>query len=443
MNVDLTKLPEYLQAQRWFAGKAWPIKRVELVDTAEIPGAVLRDGPAMLAVLEVLYELGHPERYLLPVESNPRGELKDASGEAEVARALLRIIREGHRVKSGAGELVGERIPGSETLLFALSATPSVRQIATEQSNTSVVFDEKVILKLIRKLEAGVSPEHEVGRFLMTRTSFRQMPELLGALHLEGQSTTTAAVLHRFVPDAQEGWGWVLQGLRGAPTDLAGPLQEIGELGRTLAQLHLALGSVEDDPAFSPEPIRVEDLQSWSSSIVGELGVTLSMAQARFPELLDRRDALVERAKRLDTLSPEGMKIRIHGDLHLGQVLRSQGGWLVFDFEGEPARPFSQRRAKHSPLKDVAGMLRSFSYATATLQREQTQVPPQLEQRARQAFLEGYFAAMAGSPLLPASTRQRDLMLDALELEKVLYEVRYEVNNRPDWAQIPVSALNR
>lgn len=440
MNVDLMKLPEYLKAQRWFAGKAWPIKHVEIVDHAEIPGARLKDGPAVLAVLEVRYELGHPERYLLPVESRPSGEIVDASGDPDVARALLRLIREGVRTRAGVGELVGERLPGADAVLASLPATPRVKKISAEQSNTSLVFEDTVILKLIRKLESGVSPEHEVGRFLMTRTGFRRTPEMLGALHLEGQTTTTAAVLHRFMPGSKEGWAWVLESLKQTKVS-AELLPRLRELGATVGELHAALGSVTDDPAFAPEPLLVEDLQSWSSSIVGELGVTTNLAHARYPQLLERREQLVERARRLDSLPADGKKIRIHGDLHLGQVLMTPQGWMVFDFEGEPARPFSQRRAKHTPLKDVAGMLRSFSYAVETVRREGTRLPPELGPAIRKAFLDGYFQVAGRSGLLPTQEAHRDELLAAMELEKVLYEVRYEINNRPDWADIPISAL--
>jgi len=442
-GIDLAKLPDFLVAQRWFGGKAWPIKNVELLDHAELLAAGGDTPVAVLAVIEVRYELGTPERYLLAVRPSDEGEITEALHDDAVARAILELIRQGAALRSGtlAGPLRGERLPGAEPDLDALAPQPSVRRLSAEQSNTSIAFDERVILKIIRRLEAGVHPEYELGRHLVEQ-GYSSAPQLLGALHLEGQAGTTLAVLHRFVPNAQDGWGYVRGRFRTWATDARSILDELRALGVRLGELHRVLGAETPDPAFSPEPIQTEDLQRWSASIIGELGVTLAQAAPRFPQVFERRQSVVERMKRLAHLPAAGKKIRIHGDLHLGQVLRSEGQWLLFDFEGEPLRKLAQRREKQSPLKDVAGMLRSFAYADATLAMEGNAAPDRVSQ-TRAAFLEGYQQAVRGSGLLPEVPDDFAGYLAVFEVEKLLYEIRYELTNRPEWARIPIDALMR
>ncbi|MFY2561944.1 maltokinase N-terminal cap-like domain-containing protein [Corallococcus terminator] len=437
-TLDLTKLPEYLKSQRWFAGKAWPIKQVTVVDHAQLDATPCN---MSLAVVEVAYELGQSERYLLPVKPSSDG-IKDALEDDGCLRALFDLIRDGAQLPSASGRIVGEWIAGPEGLL-GLPSPLTVRRLMVEQSNTSIVLGEKVIVKIIRKLEAGVNPEHEVGRFLATRTTFRATPALLGAMRLEGAAGATLVLAHRFIPDAVDGWKYTLDRLRQARPMGDRFLVEMEELGGRLGDLHLAFGSAPmDDAAFAPEPLLQEDLQRWSASIVGELGVTLAEASRLHPDLEGRREGLIEYAKRLAQVTPSGQKLRIHGDLHLGQVLRANEQWLIFDFEGEPARNFTSRREKYSPLRDVAGMIRSFDYAEATVALEggtpRGRVGP-----SRTAFLEGYRKATQGAAFLPTDAAAFDTMLRAFELEKLLYEVRYEMQNRPDWVRIPVEALLR
>ncbi|WP_434391013.1 phosphotransferase [Melittangium boletus] len=436
--IDLTKLPDFLRSQRWFAGKAWPIKSVSTLDnaTVELPGG----RTFTLAVLEVIYELGSPERYLLPVLPSDDG-VKDAFEDPEVLRALFQLIREKREAPSASGKLVGEWLDTAEGLVALPSPVP-VRRLQVEQSNTSIVVAEKLILKVIRKLEPGINPEYEVGRFLATRTSFRATPTLLGALQSEGPAGATLAVVNRFIPDVVDGWRYTLESFRRGTALDAAFVGDVRRLGQRLGELHHALASSTDDPAFTPEPLLAEDLQRWSASIMGEMGVTLSQAARHTPALEDRREDLLGHVRQLAHVPPSGQKIRIHGDLHLGQVLRSEGDWLIFDFEGEPGRTFAQRREKYSALRDVAGMLRSFDYAEATVRLE-GQADGERLQPARQAFLEGYRAATQGAPFLPQDEATFSAMLGAFELEKMLYEVRYELQNRPDWVRIPVQALMR
>ncbi len=359
-----------------------------------------------------------------------QGRLHEALEDDELARSVLALIRNGGELPSGSGVLRGERLPGAEALWGSLPASPPVRALTVEQSNTSVVFGESVILKMIRKLELGVNPELELGRFL-ARKGFRHAPALLGALTLSGVADSTIAVAHQFVKSEGDGWSWVLEQFRKSDQPTPEVLSEIRKLGARVGDLHQVLASEQEDPAFRPEPIQTEDLQRWSSSIIGELGVTLADAIKHVPELADCRTPLTEHS---------GMKTRVHGDLHLAQVLRADGDWMIFDFEGEPARSFEQRREKHSPLKDVAGLLRSFSYAEAAVELEGCR-PANRAKAAREAFLNGYWSATSTALFLPSDGDRLRGYLDALELEKILYELRYEVSRRPDWVKIPARAL--
>ena len=239
----------------------------------------------------------------------------------------------------------------------------------------------------------------------------------------------TVAVAHAFVKVESDGWTHVLDALRRGET----PAADVRELGERIGELHAALASDPGDAAFAPEPIRREDLERWTDTLLRELDRTVEAARTAVPELASRREALSARVRRLAGAQPDGLRIRQHGDLHLGQVLRAGGEWLVFDFEGEPVRPLPERRAKHTPLKDVAGMLRSFAYAAATAGSRELAAP------LRESFLQGFRSRAAH--LLPRDQESAATLLEALELEKLLYELRYELGHRPDWVAIPAADL--
>jgi len=436
-RIDLTQIPTYLKAQRWFGGKAWPIKQVSVRDQVPVRLGDDDEG-ALLVIVDVTYELGQPERYMLPILPKKQ-TMVDACDNDGFLRALIRLVAQNQTLPSGSGALKGERLPGSEKLLASLGEEPALRRMGVEQTNTSISFEDKVMLKLLRKLEPGVNPEYEMGQFLHAH-GFDGAPQLLGGLRLDGPTDSLVAVAHAFEPAESDGWIYLLKGLRESRSPSPALLSTVKELGERVAQMHQVLASDTDDPGFSPEPILTEDLQRWSSSIIGELGVTMNLAGDQVPGLTELRNTLVERVHRLAHVHASGQKTRVHGDLHLGQVLRSRTrGWVIFDFEGEPARGFAQRREKISPLKDVAGMLRSFAYAVATVEREGLAAGDRVTP-LRKAFLEGYFGKARGSAFLPTEEASREI-LDALELEKLLYELRYEVQHRPDWVQIPAASL--
>jgi|RhiMethySRZTD1v2_1073278.scaffolds.fasta_scaffold99913_2 maltokinase len=436
MTVNIEELTGWLKLQRWFGGKGVPIAKVEVLE--RIP---LQSAPdAEASIVRVSYVLGAPETYLVLLQRMPDGQLRDALEDPAVSRAVLDFARDSRRVAVGTNVTVrAETIGRGREVLASLPREPSVRQLGVEQSNTSVVVADRVLLKVLRKLEVGLSPEVEMGRFLATH-GFHSTPQLLAALTLEGPSASELALLYDFVPNQGDGWEYLTHLLRRSPQPASEVLNRLERLGQRVGELHRVLASDDTDPAFAPEPIHQEDLQRWSSSIVGELGVTLALAASRFPHLADRQDALTERAKALASLAPSGQKIRQHGDLHLGQALWTGDDWMVIDFEGEPARPYAARREKHTPLRDVAGMLRSFSYAASVAGLGPAD-RKRAESATKGAFLRGWKAAVQGTGLLPASDTEARTMLDVLELEKTLYELRYELQMRPDWAPIPAEAL--
>lgn len=429
LPIDMSLLAGWLPQQRWFGGKGAAIASVRDVDRAQIsPGLVL-------ATVEISYREGRPpERYALALKpwTGVPGIVEGLDDDA--ARALLGIVREKRRIATAAGALQGLRFDQGGSDLDRLTPSPRVRRLSAEQSNTSLVFDDKVIVKLIRRLETGVNPELEMGAFL-ARRGFTATPPLLGGIAVEGAVNATAAVAHRFVRVESDGWSYLLEAFRKG----ALPLAEIRELGTRVGEMHAALASDPSDPAFAPESIIREDLARWSENLISELDQTVRVARDAVPEIAARRAQLEARIRAFGSAQPGGVRIRQHGDLHLGQVLRSEGHWLIFDFEGEPARTLEERRAKHSPFKDVAGMLRSLAYAAGAVEVEGG--PPQRERlaQAREEFLRGW--REAAGKLVPGDEKQAGTMLRALELEKLLYEIRYEVGHRPDWVRIPARDL--
>jgi trehalose synthase-fused probable maltokinase len=316
------------------------------------------------------------------------------------------------------------------------------RPVGVQQSNSSLVFADELILKVFRRVEPGINPDLEISRFL-TEHGFDRTPALAGWYEIEGRAIdATLGVLQRYVAGARDGWELALDELAGDPDAFLG---RVARLGEVVGRMHAVLGSDASDPAFSPdEP---------SAEAIGLLTATIDEEIERiFLELADREEAapiagrgeeVRDHLRMLTQVAIGGRVIRHHGDLHLGQTLWADGDWLVLDFEGEPARPLAERRRKRSPLRDVAGMLRSFAYAASALEIQRGVAPPEgWEQRAREAFLDGYLSTVDKS-LLPPGQSATEQLLAIFELEKAVYELRYELNNRPDWVSIPVAGIAR
>jgi trehalose synthase-fused probable maltokinase len=357
----------------------------------------------------------------------------------------------------------GDAGADAERLIARAAHTGSITPVGTEQSNTSMRLDGALAFKLFRKLDTGENPELEVGRFLTTRTTFRAMPMLRGSLtyvSASGESSTTG-ILQDWIESLSDAWTHVVALLRQSATHMGGEslARDLFTLGATTADLHAALATETADPAFAPEPATPADVQAWRASFLERTARTFRLIEGhvdgwtgdarRFGEaVLDQRHRMPARVELPELTASDGFhKIRIHGDYHLGQILKTPGGFAVIDFEGEPARPIAERRLKHCALKDVAGMIRSFDYAIdAAGEQDSNATDDATSLRClREAFLDGYLTGAVAHRAVfgPRGRRTIDAWIDFFEVEKALYEVEYEINNRPAWVRIPLRGILR
>jgi len=424
--------PAWLSAQRWYRGKSRRLVSVELVDAAPIDG-----GPGWLLVLAAIDAAEEVTRYLVPVAADGDA-FREPRDEEGVWRGLAACILEGGDLEGAHGRWVftpTRAAAGAPPVSVAALAELAERRLGVQQTNSSVALGAELMLKVYRALEPGVNPEVEVNAFL-TAAGFGQAPALLGsASYLLDGETHSAAMLQRFVPSSGDAWNWVLGSLAASADGPAEAISGIAWIGAITAQLHAALASNPDAPGFPVRAATPEELVAWRAAAEGQLEAALAVMDA---EPRARLEAIAPRiAAQFEAIgSASGARVsRIHGDYHLGQLLRTHDGFVVIDFEGEPARSLPERRAPASPLRDVAGMLRSLDYAahaTDSPARHQGGRPAWLGE-ARTAFLAGYGGIATGD----------EPLLAALELEKACYEVRYEANNRPDWVWLPLDALER
>jgi maltokinase len=402
--------------------------------------ASLHQGDPELNVelVEIGFDTGTHETYQLLTS----GDELDALADPRHVRELVHMIRHGTNVQGGEGVLEFRALEGFAGLGTELT---QARLIASEQSNTSIVFDEELILKVFRRLEAGVNPELEMLRFL-TERNFPNIAQLAGWYAYVGRPLdATLGVLQQFVRGALDGWELALDELESESERFLARLRRIGQV---TGSMHSALGSDSSDPTFCVEDPSVESLSLLTATVDEEI----SRIFVELPEDVDALDPIRGRGEEvreslamLSHAGSFGKTIRTHGDLHLGQTLWSEerGDWVVIDFEGEPARSLPERRQKRSPLRDVAGMLRSFAYAASASEiLHGVAAPEGWEERARELFLEGYFEHVDAS-LVPPGREARERMIAVFELEKAVYELRYELNNRPDWLSIPVAGILR
>jgi trehalose synthase-fused probable maltokinase len=319
---------------------------------------------------------------------------------------------------------------------------PPPRPAGVEQSNSSVIFGDQLILKAYRRLEAGINPELEVLRFL-TRHEFRNMAALVGWYAYRGRLIdATLGVLQEFVPEARDGWEMALDDLA---RDADAFLARLRRLGEVTGEMHAVLASDASDPDFAPEEPSGEALAILTATVDEEIEtIFLDLPDTEpLAPILGRGEEVRERLRQISHVGNVGRVIRTHGDYHLGQVLWDGEDWIVLDFEGEPARSLPERRQKRSPLRDVAGMLRSFAYVvSAGGALRGVEAPEGWEDRARQEFLAGYYDCVDQS-VVPPGGEARAKLLTVFELEKAVYELRYELNNRPDWVGIPVAGIVR
>ncbi|HEX5898471.1 MAG TPA: phosphotransferase [Solirubrobacteraceae bacterium] len=445
--LDEEKLAAWLLDRRWFGSKARDVASIHVLDVVPI-----HDGPPALsaALVEARYPGGTHDVYQLLMAVGSDGlddsvvdevggvAVYDAFADPRACDLLGGLLRDGAEVRGEHARIefhwredVDPPRPGAK-----------VRPIGAEQSNTSIVFDDALVLKAFRRVEAGDNPELEMLRFLSGR-DFPHIAELGGWYQYEGElMDATLGVVQRFVPDARDGWELALDELGSDPERFVTRLRD---LGTVIGRMHTVLASDPTDPAFAPEEPSDESLALLTATIDEEIErVFLELPDLEAVAPIVGQGAQVrDRLQLLSHVGARGKLIRTHGDLHLGQTMLGDGDWVILDFEGEPARRLLERRRKRSPLRDVAGMLRSFAYAASASDVQRGHPAPEgWVERAREAFLGGYLEAV-DSVLLPPGEAPTRTMLSIFELEKAVYELRYELNNRPDWVGIPVAGITR
>lgn len=518
-KLEAVIFPEYLKNCRWFGSKARKVQQVKIIE--DIP--MKRNGADIhLLFLEVRYTEGLSETYHLPVafatgeearvmrEKEPaavisyltagarHGILYDAVHNRGFREELLVLIARKQRIRGMRGELVaysGKKFCGTVRDTGEIAS----QVLNAEQSNTSLLYGKELFFKLYRRLDEGINPDLEIGKFLTDEASFSQIAPFIGALEYRspGAEPVVIGILQGCIPNQGDAWTFtldalgryyeqVLSGIKEvkeipripsslleiAFQDLPPLLQELiggvylemaGLLGRRTAELHRALSSPGKVPAFTPEPFSIlyqrslyQSMQSLTKRVFGMLkkqGHRLSndlKQQGR--EVLSHEQEILERFQELLREKLAATKTRIHGDFHLGQVLFTGNDFVIIDFEGEPARPLSERRLKRSPLRDVAGMIRSFHYAAyAALFKQVLHNPDDVHrleawaelwyQCAAGAFLKSYLDSLKDTDLLPRDEKSLALLLKTLLLEKAIYELGYELNNRPEWVAIPLRGI--
>jgi len=520
-------LPKYLRSRRWFGGKGRQIQSVEMIDAIDMPP---NGGPeAHLTLVRLSYVDGEPETYLITVASavgaaaeqvardmpnsiiarvrrrpdEPAGVLYEAISDKHFAATLLESIGRKRRLKGSAGEIVTSPTEMFRKLRGAPDANIEPAPLTGDQTNSSVVYGDKLILKLFRRPDEGVNPDLEIGRVLTAETPTVRVPAVAGYIEYRRhqREPMTLAVLQSYVPNEGDAWNYTLDNVgsylervlnmpadvgpageflpsdvvldlarREVPDevrDLIGAyVQSVGLLGQRTAELHLALASSGASAGFTPEPFTSLHQRSLYQSTRGLMASVFPALQRKVDSL---QNGIREEARTVLDLEPEvlrrfqsildgqltGMRIRCHGDYHLGQVLFTGKDFVIIDFEGEPTRPLSQRRLKRSPLKDVAGMLRSFHYAaySALFNQAARGIVPAGRLASMEAwasvwyrwvgaaFLREYLHAMGESPIVPRGREELSKLLGVLVLEKAVYEVDYELNNRPDWLRIPLRGV--
>jgi len=444
--VDETSLGPYLAGRRWFGARSRELTTVGVRDTA-----VVHEDPELLAILlaDVSFDNGERQTYQLVVGTERAGAddapaelrspggrpVRDVENAPELALALARAAVEGAVTPAAGGSVEFRTITSLE-----LTPGTTARRLGAEQSNTSIVLDQ-VLLKVYRHIEAGINPELELLLFL-TERGFDHIAELVGFYGYAGDElSATLGIFQRFLPDAVDGWELALREMPRQSTDLVEHARTMGEV---VGAMHVALASDATEPAFAPEDPGPEYLGLVAASAEEGLDTVFAKLPDDDPAadpIRGRADEVRDRLRVLAQGTSPGRLIRTHGDLHLGQLLLADGRWHILDFEGEPARSLVERRRKQIPLRDVAGMLRSFSYASATLAADGSELPAGYEAALRRQFLEGYRSIAETGGILAPSAASQDRLLQFFELEKAVYELRYELDHRPAWLHIPAAGI--
>lgn len=480
--------------KRWFAGKGREISSVRLLTAEPVR---IDDLPEWVcAMFSVTFTDEFAQKYFLPLsifrsgaEPPPRLPTDaciletegargpclvfDALADDRFCRGVLSSLRKSAEISLKDGIL---RFSASGALQKMDSGQDEpVCRLSLEQSHSSYRLGDRMIVKIYRQIQNGVNPELEIGRYLTEKAAFPNMARVGGAIEYlgEGGKTTTLAILQEFVPNDGDCWNHTLAHLkrlseavsRGKVPDNGNFPERMEMLGERVGQLHAVLAGAAGNSAFDPEPVSDDDWAEWMTSIERSMTETLDALRRRIASIPERHRAMVEEAcaasgcirEHIKTFRPDLASIRktrIHGDLHLGQILVTKNDFVIIDFEGEPARSLAERRRKHLPMRDVAGMLRSFSYAAQMLVQEESRANAEFdrcltamaedwEHRIVEKFLSGYLHGAGDCVAIPRDRDVFDSLLKLFLLEKVLYECTYELNNRPDWIGIPTAGLIR
>jgi maltose alpha-D-glucosyltransferase/alpha-amylase len=494
-QLERDVLPAFLAGRRWFADKG------EGLPAAEVRASISLEHAGMGYLLAFVTATGQRDsgRYLLPLtvkwtrldqlgpeaayalagvrRGSREGTLLDATGDSEFIGHLLGKLHRSEVLAEAGREIAF--VPTAAFRDLPAPVVAEVRIVESEQSNTTAIVDGAFVVKLIRRVSAGVHPEIEVGHFLLD-SAFANAPTLLGSIELrEGDERSAMAVVHKFVENQGDAWtvtsaylGRFIDEQRvmtpetaADSPELASYLQHMRQIGRRTAELQVALASRSDIPAFAPEPVSTDDVAAWTARLKDRAGKTLDMLIKQHPglsegghrliaDLLDRRAEIL---RHVDALLPSGIsvhKIRHHGDYHLGQILIAKDDVFILDFEGEPKRSLAERRGKAPAARDIAGLVRSIEYsAAAALERtfpgpseEREHMAPKLDvwhNRAVEELLNSYRAGVADSRLWPVDAQEAERLLDFFVLEKAFYEIQYELANRPAWLHVPLEGLWR
>jgi trehalose synthase-fused probable maltokinase len=513
-----SQLPAYLAGQRWFGGKARTIRSAELIDVIPILLAGDRAPAAFLLIVSISYATGPGDSYAIPVirveldsaATLGQSHLKIAASEAVGGSALvdalkneaflsamLQLIHRQATLPGEKGELRASQTTAYARFGSAVDGNLRPKPAGAEQSNTSIIYGDQLILKFFRRVEEGINPDLEIGFFLTEKAHFPHTPAVVGSLqyHTREGKDSAQGILQAFVPNQGDAWRYTMgslaevyvavtkesDGLRGgestpterATTDFvreaAGPyLESAALLAQRTAQMHLGLASDARDREFAPEAFTMEFQRSLEQSmlaladrVLGQLREKLSSLPAEWraaaQNVAGNEKEIARRFQAALSQPIRAMRTRIHGDYHLGQVLYTGSDFVIIDFEGEPARPLAERRIKRSPLQDVAGMLRSFHYAAfaplLTAEEGQATSAQNLERLGvwaaswnvlvAERFLTSYLAAAGPAAYLPQTREETKVLLELHLLEKAVYELGYELNNRPSWVGIPLQGISR
>ena len=485
----LDEIAAYVVRQRWSGAIGRSVRDVRIVDAVRI-----RDigAPTYFTVIRMGFDDGLTREYALPIGQRPVGDplaerspdfvigglrgaggarfLYDAVGDPEYIRWLWRAVHREAALRTPGATL---RFTVFDAAALEPDLDPAVRVLGVEQSNTSLIVGEATFLKHLRRVEPGPSQELEMLEAL-DRAGFAHLAPLQAAALYEprGEAPTPVVLVQPFLHNGTEGWTLALTSLRSLYAEaeeltLSGSAErraavdeqgadfapEAARLGAVVGEMHRALTSASLGEAFAPARVTRADLRRWSDEMTAELDALLARPEPILEPLREHRDALAARFAAVRDVRPSGLRTRVHGDLHLGQTLRTDSGWVILDFEGEPDRTSHERRRRTSPLVDVAGMLRSFDYAAAVALSDRL-LPDAADWEgmlaygdawshvSRDAFLAGYLEAVEGSGLVP-DPNATHVLRRAFELQKAVYETGYELGHRPSWAAIPMRFLLR